>query len=88
MTARVHRNPALEFGPIQLTSCAGLELFGRYLQQIGFNALVRDVFVRSGLGGDFGPVAMVRVLMAVLVVGGQVSGPLRARIGATRMPRR
>ena len=71
LTARVNGNLALEFGPIQLTSYAGLELFGRYLQQIGFNALVRDVFVRSGLGGDFGPVAMVRVLMALLVVGGR-----------------
>ncbi|MBE3123246.1 MAG: IS1380 family transposase [Planctomycetes bacterium] len=48
-----------------------MELFGRYLQQIRFNALVRDVFARSGLGGDFGPVAMVRVLMALLVVGGR-----------------
>jgi len=71
LTARVNGNLALEFGPVALTSYAGLELFGRYLQQTGFNALVRDVFVGSGLGGDFGAVAMVRVLMALLVVGGR-----------------
>jgi hypothetical protein len=71
LAARVNGNLALEFGPIALTSYAGLELFGRYLQQTGFNALVRDVFLGSGLGGDFGAVAMVRVLLAVLVVGGR-----------------
>jgi hypothetical protein len=71
LAARVNGNLALEFGPIALTSYAGLELFGRYLQQRGFNALVRDVFVRSGFGGDFGPVAMVRLLVALLVIGGR-----------------
>lgn len=71
LTTRVNGNLALEFTPVSLTSYAGLELFGRYLQQTGFNALVREVFARSGLGGDFGPVAMVRVLMALLVVGGR-----------------
>ncbi len=64
-------NLALEFGPIQLTSYAGLELFGRWWQQVGFNALVRDVFAGNRVGGDFGPVTMVRVLMAVLLVGGR-----------------
>jgi len=71
LTARVNGTLALEFGPVALTSYAGLESFGRYLQQTGFNALVRDVFVGSGVGGDFGAVAMVRVLMALLVVGGR-----------------
>jgi hypothetical protein len=71
LATRVNGNLALEFGPIGLTSYAGLELFGRYLQQTGFNALVRDVMRSSGLGGDFGVVAIVRVLIALLVVGGR-----------------
>ena len=71
LTARVNGNLQLEFGDISLTSYAGLELFGRYLRMLGFNRLVREAF--SGRAGwtDFGVVAMVRLLIGLLVVGGR-----------------
>ena len=71
LTARVNGNLQLEFGDVALTSYAGLELFGRYLRMMGFNRLVREAF--SGRGGwtDFGVVAMVRLLIGLLVVGGR-----------------
>lgn len=54
-----------------LTSYAGLELFGRYLRGTGFNAVVRHACAGTRGWGDFGAVAMVRVLIALLVVGGR-----------------
>jgi hypothetical protein len=50
---------------------AGLELFGLYLRQMRFNALVRKGFRGSARWGDYGVVAMVRVLVGLLVVGGR-----------------
>jgi len=56
---------------VALTSYAGLELFGRYLRTTGFNAVVRTAFAGTPAWGDFGAVAMVRLLIALLVVGGR-----------------
>ena len=75
--ARVNRNLALEFADAQLTSYAGLELFDRYLRQMGFNKLVRAAFSDARLGGDFGVIAMVRVLVGLLLVGGRRLDHLR-----------
>jgi hypothetical protein len=61
----------LDFGEVHLTSYAGLALFQRYLRTMGFNALIRRAFRGAPLGGDFGVVAMVRVLVGLLVVGGR-----------------
>lgn len=69
--ARVNGNLTFEFTEAKLTSYAGLELFDRYLRRIGFNDLVRAAFGKARLGGDFGVVAMVRVLIGLLVVGGR-----------------
>lgn len=69
--ARVNGNLAFEFSEVKLTSYAGLELFDRYLRQTGFNDLVRSAFGKARLGGDFGLIAMVRVLIGLLVVGGR-----------------
>ena len=77
--ARVNGNLPLEFGDIRLTSYAGLELFGRYLRTRRFNHLVRDAFPDLPRWGDFGVVAMVRVLVGLVTVGGRrlrhVAGP-------------
>jgi len=71
LQARVNGNLALDFGDVTLTSYAGLELFRRYLRRMGFNALVRTAFAGAPVGGDFGVVAMVRLLIGLLVVGGR-----------------
>jgi Transposase DDE domain group 1 len=71
LRARVNGDLPLEFAPVALTSYAGLELFGRYLRRIGFNAIVRDAFLDAGRGSDFGAVAMVRLVIGLLVVGGR-----------------
>jgi hypothetical protein len=71
LQARVNGNLALEFGEIRLTSYAGLELFNRYLRTMGFNDRIRDAFRGSRLRGDFGVIAMVRLLIGLLVVGGR-----------------
>lgn len=71
MLARVNGNLEFEFGEISLTSYAGLELFGRYLRAMSFNKLIRQAFAGSGAWTDFGVVAMVRLLVAMLIVGGR-----------------
>lgn len=69
--ARVNGNLELDFGNVNLTSYAGLELFRRYLRTMRFNRLVREAFGNVPSWGDFGTVAMVRLLIALLVVGGR-----------------
>lgn len=71
LRARVNGDLPLEFSEVALTSYAGLELFGRYLRATRFNAQVRDAFAGMAGWGDFGAVAMVRLLMGLLVVGGR-----------------
>ena len=71
LQARVNGNLVLDFGDVRLTSYAGLELFNRYLRTMRFNALVRAAFAGAPSWGDFGVVAMVRLLMGLLVVGGR-----------------
>ena len=75
--ARVNGNVAFEFTDAKLTSYAGLELFDRYLRQMGFSKLVRTAFDDARLGGDFGVIAMVRVLIGLLVAGGRRLDHLR-----------
>jgi hypothetical protein len=69
--ARVNGNLALDYGDERLTSYAGLELFHRYLRGCRVDALIRDAFRGASVGGDVGIVAMVRVLISLLVVGGR-----------------
>ena len=69
--ARVNGDLQLDFGDVALTSYAGLELFGRYLRGTRFNATVRQAFAGAPSGSDFGVVAMLRLLIGLLVVGGR-----------------
>ena len=71
LQARVKSDLPLEFSDVALTSYAGLELFSRYLRQTRFNALVRDVFRGTVRWGDYGMVAMIRLLVGLLMVGGR-----------------
>ena len=71
LRARVNGDLQLEFTDVALTSYAGLELFGRYLRTTGFNRVVRDACAGTAAWSDFGAVAMVRLLIGLLVVGGR-----------------
>ena len=82
LRARVNGDLQLDFADVALTSYAGLELFGRYLRAIGFNAVVREAFAGTTRWGDFGAVAMVRLVIGLLVVGGR-----RGRHAASRESR-
>lgn len=71
LRARVNGDLPLEFSEVTLTSYAGLELFGRYLRATGFNRVVRDAWAGTAVWSDFGAVAMVRLLIGLLLVGGR-----------------
>jgi hypothetical protein len=71
LRARVNGNLTLDFGAVNLTSYAGLELFQRYLRRMNFSAMIRRSFQDIRLGGDFGVVAMIRLLIGLLLVGGR-----------------
>jgi hypothetical protein len=61
----------VEFAGSNLTSYAGLELFSRYLRLIGLNGLIRSCLPSSILSTDFGVANMIRLLVALVVVGGR-----------------
>jgi hypothetical protein len=71
LRARVNGDLQLEFADVALTSYAGLELFSRYLRTTGFNTVVRAAWAGAPAWGDFGAVAMVRLVVGLLVVGGR-----------------
>lgn len=68
---RVNGCLRVEFGDERITSYAGLELFIRHLRNLCFNGQIRHAFATVSLGGDYGPVAMVRTFLALLWVGGR-----------------
>jgi hypothetical protein len=68
---RVNRNLAIEFTEEGLTSYDGLELLIRYLHGCGFNGQLRRHLGGVVSGGDFGTVALCRVSLGLLVVGGR-----------------
>lgn len=71
LSGRVNGDLQVEFTASGLTSYAGLELLLRYLRAMGLNALLRRQLAGTKLRGDFGAVAMVRVVLGLLVVGGR-----------------
>jgi hypothetical protein len=71
LRARVNGDLQLECADVALTSYAGLELFARYLRRTGFNTMVREAFVGTTRWGDYGVVAMVRLLVGLVIVGGR-----------------
>ncbi len=68
---RVNGQLQVEFVGEGLTSYAGLELLIRYFQRIRLNNLIRGCLKDAADWGDFGSVAMLRLLIGMLVVGGQ-----------------
>jgi DDE family transposase len=61
----------VEFTASGLTSFAGLELLIRYLRGMRLNTLVRQHFVGLRARGDFGMVAMLRLVLGLVIVGGR-----------------
>ncbi|MBU2691641.1 MAG: transposase, partial [Candidatus Eisenbacteria bacterium] len=71
LTRRVNRNLRVEFGDEKLTSHAGLEILGSFLQEKLFNTKLRDAFRDIDLKGDYPLPSMVRVFLALLWTGGR-----------------
>ena len=71
LSRRVNGPLHLEFTAEGLTSFAGLELLSRYMQRIDFNRRLARRLSGARLPTDFGVVAMVRVLLALIILGGR-----------------
>ena len=91
----VKRALAIEFVRDQLTSYGGLELLRHYFQLIGLNRRIRQGFREHDLGGDYGCVRLVLLVVGLLVVGARrlkqlryvAQDPLFARLcGLARIP--
>ena len=91
----VKRAWAIEFVRDQLTSYGGLELLRHYFQLIGLNRRIRQGFREHDLGGDYGCVRLVLLVVGLLVVGARrlkqlryvAQDPLFARLcGLARIP--
>lgn len=66
---RVNAPLALDFTADQLTSYAGLEIVGSYLRRLNFSGRLRHHLGRVDLRSDFPVVSIVRLLLAMLLVG-------------------
>ena len=73
----VKRDLGIEFGREQLTSYGGLELVRRYFQSIGLNRRIRQGFREHHLGGDYGCLHLVVLVIGLLVVGARRLKQLR-----------
>lgn len=71
LSAPVKSDLRVEFTESGLTSYAGLELLIRYFRSIRLNEAVRRHLGGASLSGDYGVVAMVRLLLGLLIVGGR-----------------
>jgi hypothetical protein len=71
LSAAVKSDLRVEFTESALTSYAGLELLIRYFRSIRFNDAIRRHLGGASARGDYGTVAMLRVLLGLLIVGGR-----------------
>lgn len=71
LTTSVKNDLHVECTESGLTSYAGFELLIRYFRSIGLNDAVRRHLARGSLPGDYGTVAMLRLVVGLLVVGGR-----------------
>jgi hypothetical protein len=71
LSARVNRELRVDFAETGLTSYAGLELLIRYFRSVRLNDLIRRRFRGVPIRGDYRIVAMVRLVLGLLIVGGR-----------------
>lgn len=95
LRARVNGPLTLRFTADGLTSYSGLELFRRFLRGLDFSARLRRHLRDRDPGADFSSVSLVRLLVAMLVIGARrlrhvrYLGPdplLERFCGLTRLP--
>lgn len=79
--ARVNGDLALRFTGRGLTSFSGLELFRRFLHGLKFSARLRHHLRRCDPRGDFSSVALVRLVIAMMVVGARRLRHVRHLVG-------
>src|SRR5215469_11551719 len=73
----VKRSMAIEFGREQLSSYGGLELVRQCFEIISLNRRIRQGFREHDLGGDYGCVHLVVLVVGLLVVGARRLKQLR-----------
>ena len=91
--ARVNGNLTLRFTAHGLTSFSGLELVRRFLRGLDFSTRLRRHLQAADPAGDYSSVAMVRLVLAMLIVGARrlkhvrhLSGdPVLARFAGLRV---
>lgn len=71
LRSQINQNLRIEFAEQDITAHGGLELVRRYFHLIGLHRRVQSVFARHGLGGDYRPIDMVLVIIALLLAGGR-----------------
>ena len=69
LRARVNGNLTLRFAARGLTSFSGLELVRRFLRGLDFSARLRRQLQGADPAGDYASVAIVRLIVALLIVG-------------------
>lgn len=79
--ARVNGDLALRFTGHGLTSFSGLELFRRFLHGLKFSARLRHHLRRCDPSADFSSVTLIRLLLAMMVVGARRLGHVRHLVG-------
>lgn len=61
----------IEFASENITAYGGLELIRRYFRPMGLHCRIQSAFRRHRLGGDYRPVDMILVILALGLVGGR-----------------
>jgi hypothetical protein len=71
LSRRVNGDLSIQFGDERLTSFAGLEILMRYLRQLDLNGRLRDAFGSISFRGDYPWIAMIRLVVALISIGGK-----------------
>jgi hypothetical protein len=81
LQARVNGNLAVRFTASGLTSFAGLELVRRFLRRLDFSPRLRRHLAHGDPAGDYGSVAIVRLILGMMIVGARRLWHVRHLVG-------